>query len=80
MTRSDNRSVSAGQGISASIIRTGDNNVARLTTTMLPDPESVDIAVVLAELRAAQSQLTHHYSRQWACRPADRSSRRLLTA
>lgn len=52
MSDSSNRSVSAGGNIISSIIQTGDNNVATLTATPLPPAETVDIAAVVAELRA----------------------------
>jgi hypothetical protein len=44
------RSVRA-RDISQSIVQTGDGNVATLETTRLPDPSSVDMVMVLAELR-----------------------------
>ena len=52
MTQSGERSVRAGRDITESQIITGDHNRANLTITKLPDAASVDIATVLAELRA----------------------------
>lgn len=48
----DNRSVSAGRDITGSIVITGDHNTTTLTTVQPPAPATVDIAAVLAELRA----------------------------
>lgn len=47
-----NRSVNVGRDMVGSVAQTGDNNVATLTRTTLPPSTSVDMAAVLAELRA----------------------------
>lgn len=52
MTTGDNRSVSAGGDITGSIIQTGDHNRAELQAVQLPAAGSVDIAAVIAALRA----------------------------
>lgn len=52
MTTGDNRSVSAGGNIVGSIIQTGDHNRAELQAVQLPPAASVNIAEVVAALRA----------------------------
>jgi hypothetical protein len=59
LSDASNRSISIGGAVSGSVIQTGDHNVAALTTTALPPPESVDMTAVLQALRAlvAEAQL-----------------------
>ena len=57
MSDSSNRSVSIGGAVSGSVIQTGNQNVATLTTTTLPPAESVDMNAVIQQLRAMIDQL-----------------------